>query len=280
MTPHLSVVVPLYNEEGNVAELWKRISTALSSYSYEVIAVDDGSRDDTFDMLSTLAKAHPNLRVIRFSTNAGQTAALAAGITEAKGEVIVTIDGDLENDPHDIPALLAKLDEGFDVVSGWRQGRWQKAPLTRRLPSYVANALISVVTGVKLHDFGCTLKAYRKEAITGVDLYGQMHRFIPVYVAARGGRVAELPVHFSPRVSGKSKYGISRVFKVLIDLLVVVFFTKFLARPMHFFGGMGIAACFFGLAVAVAALALRIFYGVHLVDTPPPPLSPLSLPFW
>jgi glycosyltransferase involved in cell wall biosynthesis len=270
MTPRLSVVVPLYNEEGNVAELMRRIFEAVSSFSYEVIAVDDGSRDGTFAELAKVAKHNTQLRVVRFAVNAGQTAALAAGIEQAKGEVIVTIDGDLENDPHDIPMLVSKLEEGYDVVSGWRQNRWKDARLTRRLPSHVANSLISAVTKVKLHDYGCQLKAYRRESIVHIDLYGHMHRFIPAYVAAQGGRITEVPVNFSPRVSGKSKYGMSRIFKVLMDLLVVVFFTKFLARPMHFFGGLGILSCFLGFLVACIAIALRLLNIVHFVGTPLP----------
>ncbi len=270
MAPKLSIVIPLYEEEGNVPELMKRIEEALASYSYEVIAVDDGSRDKTFAKLKEIAKHDTKLHVIRFAMNAGQTAALAAGIEQAKGEIIVTMDGDLENDPKDIPALLAKLDEGYDIVSGWRQGRWADAALTRKLPSRLANSLIAAVTKVPLHDFGCTLKAYRREAITGIDLYGHMHRFIPAYIAAQGGKVAEMPVSFTPRTYGTSKYGISRTFKVLMDLLVVVFFTKFLARPMHFFGGLGIMSCFLGSLAAFIALLLKLFNIKHLVETPLP----------
>lgn len=270
MNPRLSVVIPLYNEEGNIQELWKRILEALAPFAYEVIAVDDGSRDETFAKLKEIAVTEPRLHIIRFKINAGQTAALAAGIDHAKGDIIVTMDGDLENDPADIQKLLTKLEEGYDVVSGWRQDRWRDAKLTRRLPSHLANALIAKVTKVRLHDFGCTLKVYRKDALEGVDLYGHMHRFIPVYAAAQGGKIAELPVRFTPRKFGKSNYGMSRIFKVLIDLLVVVFLTKFLARPMHFFGGIGIASCLLGVATALCAALLRIFTPLHFVDTPLP----------
>ncbi len=270
INPLLSVVIPFYQEAGNVTELWERLMPVLKPYAFEVVAVDDGSRDSTFEELSVIAKTAPQLKVIRFAVNAGQTAALAAGIAAARGATIITMDGDLENDPADIPRLLAKLDEGYDVVAGWRQNRWAAAKLTRKLPSYLANALIARVTKVPLHDFGCTLRAYNSAILDGLDLYGNMHRFIPAYAAARGGRIAELPVSFAPRTRGVSKYGMGRIFKVLMDLVVLVFLTKYLARPMHFFGGLGIVSCFLGVAAAAAALALK-FTGVrHLVETPLP----------
>jgi glycosyltransferase involved in cell wall biosynthesis len=269
----LSVVLPLYEEEESVPELAERLASALAPYTYEVIAVDDGSRDGTYAALAKVAHSDERWHVLRFAANAGQTAAIAAGIERAKGDVLVTMDADLENDPADISRLVEKLGEGYDVVSGWRQGRWTAAPLTRRLPSWAANTLITRVTKVSLHDFGCTLKAYRREALMGVDLYGDMHRFIAAYVAARGGRVTELPVAFAPRKYGKSKYGMGRVFKVLMDLVLLVFLTRFLAKPLRFFGNLGLMSWGAAIVALLAALALRVADIAHFVRTPLPLLA-------
>lgn len=276
----LSVVLPVYNEEKNLPLLFKRLVDVLDSLdkTYEIIAVDDGSKDASFAVLTTLVAEYPHVVAIRFKTNFGQTAALAAGIECARGDVIVTIDSDLENDPQDIPRLLAKMEEGFDVVSGWRKSRWHGAFLTRRLPSVMANKLISTLTGVHLHDYGCTLKAYRAELIKSVNLYGEMHRFIPAYVAWNGGLVAEIPVGHTPRIHGKSNYGFGRIFRVLLDLIVVVFMYRYMTRPMHFFGGWGIASLFIGMVAGSAAALLRLLnISKRIVDTPLPILAALLI---
>lgn len=277
--PYLSVVVPVYNEEKNIPELLERLVGALRSTgkSFEMIAVDDGSRDGSYAALSKVAADEPHLRVVRFKRNFGQTAALSAGIERAQGDVIVTIDSDLENDPGDIARLLEKLDEGYDVVSGWRQGRWSGAYLTRKLPSMTANEIISRVTGVYLHDYGCTLKAYRADVIKGVNLYGEMHRFVPAYAAWQGGTVAEIPVSHAPRKHGKSNYGMGRIFRVLLDLVVVVFMHRYMNRPMHFFGTWGLASLGLGFLVGCLAIALRLTIGLHIIQTPLPILTALFI---
>ena len=229
----ISIIFPFYRGIKTVPILLEKIYAVVKKnhYNYEIIAVNDGSKDDSaFDVIRGWTNKDKNLKVIRFKVNAGQTAAISAGIEYATGDILIPMDSDLENDPEDIPLLLEKIQEGYDVVSGWRQGRWADARITRRLPSRIANGLIAKVSGVPLHDFGCTLKAYRKDAIVGIDLLGDMHRFIVAYVAARGGRVAEMPVLFSPRRFGKSKYGIGRTFKVLMDLVVFIFLTKSILR--------------------------------------------------
>ncbi len=277
--PDISVVVPVYNEEKNIPELFARLTRVLESLNrpYEIIAVDDGSRDRSYEVLVERAKHNQNIQVIRFKRNFGQTAALAAGIDRAKGDIIVTIDSDLENDPADISRLLAKMDEGYEVVSGWRKGRWQGAWLTRKLPSLIANWIISAITGVHLHDYGCTLKAYRADVIKGVNLYGEMHRFIPAYAVWQGGRVAEIPVSHTPRVHGKSNYGFGRVFRVLLDLVVVVFMHRYMNRPMHFFGMWGLVSCSLGVLAALLALYVKFFVGFDLIQTPLPVLSALLI---
>ena len=275
----ISVVVPVYNEERNIAPLFARLKDALDSLNvaYEIIAIDDGSRDGSYSQLIAHAKEDSHIRVIRFSRNFGQTAALSAGIEHAQGSIIITIDSDLENDPRDIHLLLSKLDEGYDVVSGWRKNRWSGSTLTRKLPSVMANRLISSLTKVHLHDYGCTLKAYRIDVIKGVRLYGEMHRFVPAYAHWQGGRVAEVPVLYSPRLHGASNYGFSRTFRVLLDLVVIVFIHKYMNRPMHFFGSWGLLSIALGLFFGTTAVALRLFGIVHLVETPLPILSALFI---
>jgi len=275
----LSVVVPVFNEERNIPELISRLLTVLNVVGrpFEIIAVDDGSRDASFDALFACASRYSHVHALRFKRNFGQTAALAAGIERAHGDTIITIDSDLENDPADIPRILEKMDEGYDVVSGWRQGRWSEQRLTRKLPSLMANKLISALTGVYLHDYGCTLKAYRADIIKDVKLYGEMHRFIPAYAAWQGGRVAEVPVNHTPRKYGKSNYGISRVFRVLLDLVVVVFMYRYMNRPMHFFGMWGLASLIIGFFAGLAAVLLRVFGILHFVQTPLPVFSALFI---
>ncbi|MDQ5955136.1 MAG: hypothetical protein QG621_139 [Patescibacteria group bacterium] len=263
MAEKVSIVIPIYNEALNLPGLFERLSEALAKFtqSYEVIMVDDGSKDGSYQKILELSKGRP-VTAIRLKRNFGQTAALAAGIEQATGSIIVTLDSDLENDPRDIPLLLARCSEGFDVVSGWRRDRWQGAYFTRKLPSVTANWLISTLSGTKLHDYGCTLKAYRAEYLKGVQLYGQMHRFIPAYVAWQGGTVTEVPVSYQPRVHGKSNYGTGRIVRVLLDLVFVVFMYKYLNRPMHFFGGWGVVSILAGVVCGSAVIALRLL-GMH-----------------
>jgi glycosyltransferase involved in cell wall biosynthesis len=239
--------------------------------------VDDGSRDGSFERIKELAKGGRPVTAIRLRRNYGQTAALAAGIEHAKGDVIVTLDADLENDPNDIPLLLAKMDEGFDIVSGWRRTRWQGAYLSRKLPSLVANWLISTLSGVALHDHGCTLKAYRAELVKGINLYGDMHRFIAAYAVWQGGRIAEVEVSYTPRKFGKSNYGMWRIVRVLLDLVVMVFMYKYLSRPMHFFGGWGLVSFVLGIFFGAVSVVLKIFDIRDFVATPLPLWSALGI---
>ncbi|CCG09783.1 glycosyltransferase family 2 protein [Pararhodospirillum photometricum] len=265
----LSIVIPLYNEEDNVDPLCSALFDALTCLTrpYEVIMVDDGSSDATAQRLAAATECYRALTVVTFRRNVGQTAAMMAGIDHAQGDIIIPMDGDLQNDPRDIPLLLAKLDEGFDVVSGWRKERQDDA-LTRTFPSKIANWLISTVSGVPLSDYGCTLKAYRREVLSGYRLYGEMHRFVPIYARWQGARITEVPVRHHPRVAGKSKYGLNRIIKVLLDLMVVKFLTQFETKPIYVFGGLG----FFLFVVAFFSLAggiwLRLFEDIHLNQTP------------
>ncbi len=230
---YLSVIIPVYNEEENIPLLHERIHRVLSQqdFSYEIIFVDDGSSDGTFPQLSKLVEHDLHIHVIRLRRNFGQTAAIAAGVAQSTGEVLVFMDGDLQNDPIDIPRLLTKLDEGYDVVSGWRKNR-QDASISRKLPSMIANKLISKVTGVYLHDYGCTLKAYRRSVFQHVRLYGEMHRFMPAYTAVAGAAIAELEVSHHARQFGKSKYGISRTFRVILDLMTLKFLGSYGTKPL------------------------------------------------
>ncbi|MHC4842857.1 MAG: glycosyltransferase family 2 protein [Planctomycetota bacterium] len=235
----VSVVAPVFNEQDNVVALYDQITQTLDGkHSYEIIFVDDGSDDDGFSRMKELHKSDNRLKVIRFRRNFGQTAALSAGFQHARGKIIIAIDADLQNDPADIPAMIKKLEDGYDVVSGWRKKRHDKA-LTRRLPSKIANWLISRITGVKLHDFGCTLKAYRRELITETKLYGEMHRFIPALASWRGARICEMVVNHRPRTAGAAKYGLGRTLKVLLDLITVKFLGSFSTKPIYIFGGLG-----------------------------------------
>ncbi len=236
----LSVVVPIYNEEGNIDKLHSELSQALvaTGRDYEVIAINDGSQDGSYGLLNAVQARDPRWHIIHFRRNFGQTAAMAAGFDAARGEIVVTIDADLQNDPRDIPRLLDKFAEGYDIVSGWRQNR--KEPLLlRRIPSALANRLISRSTGIKLHDYGCTLKAYHFDVVKGIQLYGELHRFIPALARQMGVRVAEVPVKDRARQWGSSKYGFSRTFKVVLDLIVVVFILSYFNRPLYVFGAAG-----------------------------------------
>ncbi len=269
VAPYLSVVVPIYNEEESIPMLYARLSEALEQLGqrYEIIAVDDGSRDRSFALLRDLAQRDPRLRVVRFRRNFGQTAAFAAGFDRAQGSVVITIDADLQNDPADIPQLLAKLDEGYDVVSGWRERR-QDPFWNRRLPSLLANRLISWATGVHLHDYGCSLKAYRAEVVKGIQLYGELHRFIPAIASWQGVAVAELPVRHAPRRFGTSKYGIGRTIRVVLDLMTVRFLLSYSTRPMQIFGLFGLASMLLGGAISLYLALLKLFTNAALADRP------------
>ncbi len=269
MTPYLSIVIPVYNERENVPLLVKNLLSALDRIEKpsEIIFVDDGSMDGTGEVLREMSSQHPRVTAILLRRNFGQTAALSAGIDHARGEVIVVMDGDLQNDPQDIPLLLEKLSEGYDVVSGWRRER-QDAFFTRILPSKIANALISRVTGVSLHDYGCSLKAYRADVIKETRLYGDLHRFIPTLASITGARIAEVPVTHHPRHSGKSKYTLNRVFRVLMDLIIVSFLKSFAQRPFHIFGWTGILLLVVGGIIDGYLAFLKIFTGASLANRP------------
>ncbi len=273
----LSVIVPLYNEEDNVNPLIEHTVAALESldHEFELILVDDGSTDDTNALVMRASCNDDRIKVIRFRRNHGQTAAMMAGIDHSSGEILIPMDGDLQNDPADIPALLAKLDEGYDVVSGWRADRKDKK-ITRTMVSRTANWLISRISGVRLHDYGCTLKAYRRDVIEDVRLYGEMHRFIPIYTTWFGGRVTEIPVKHHARKFGRSKYGLERVFKVILDLLMVQFLTRYETKPLYVFGMFGLLSVLFSFLVGMLALYLKFFEGTSLVSTPLPLLTVLS----
>lgn len=277
----ISIVMPVYNEKENLHPLFGELFTVLEGlgpgFDYEILAVNDASRDESLSVLKEAVKINKRVKVIDFIANCGQTAALSAGFEYASGDIIIPIDSDRENDPRDIVRLLDKMQEGYDVVSGWRKDRWREKRLSRKLPSILANFLISKITGLNLHDYGCTLKAYKKEVIAGVRLYGEMHRFIPAYALWRGARVAEITVNYRQRTKGKSKYGIGRTFSVLLDLVVIKFLDKYLNKPMHFFGGIGFIAFFFGLITGFAALVLKILGIRSLVETPLPILAALFI---
>ncbi len=261
--PDLSVVIPVFNEEENVAHLCEAVHSAVSvlGRSYEVVLVDDGSRDATWERLVAAARQYPHFRLIRFRRNFGQTAAMAAGFHASRGEVVITLDADLQNDPNDIPLLLAESDKGIDVVSGWRRDR--KDPfLNRRLPSMLANALISKITGVALHDYGCTLKAYRREVVERLHLYGEMHRFIPALASWVGGSLSEVPVNHRARQFGKSKYGISRTFRVILDLMTVKFLLRYSTHPIQMFGKIGFIFGLPGLLMLGLMVIGNIAYGI------------------
>jgi dolichol-phosphate mannosyltransferase len=270
----LSVIVPVFNEEESIVPLVNALMSVLrrTGRRFEIIFVDDGSTDRSAERLSTAVATHPEIKVIQFRANAGQTAALMAGMDHASGDTIVTIDADLQNDPEDIPILLSKLDEGADVVSGWRKDR-QDAPLRRNLVSRIANSLISFISGVRLHDYGCTLKAYRREVLGGMRLYGEMHRFVPVYASWMGAKVVELPVRHHGRRFGKSKYGLNRTLKVVLDLMVVKFFSRYLVKPIYVFGGFGAWSIFSAVVVIGYALYLKFSEARSLIQTPLPVLA-------
>lgn len=276
--PELSLFLPVLNEEENLRPMHAKISAALDALgrTAEVIYVDDGSTDKSLAALKEIAGKDKRVRVVALRRNYGQTAAMAAGIDAAKGEILIPMDADLQNDPADIGRLLEKLDEGFDVVSGWRKDRQDKL-ITRKLPSWIANKIISKIGGVSLHDYGCSLKAYKRDVLQDVRLYGEMHRFIPIYASWAGARVTEIPVDHHARTMGKSKYGLSRTIKVIFDLITIKFLATYQTKPLYVFGSFGMLAFFVSLIAGIWALALKFGYGVSFILTPLPLITVVLL---
>ena len=265
----ISIVIPAYNEEENIPVLYERLKKVLDSLGkdYEIIFVDDGSEDRTPEVLREIAERDKKVKVIRFRRNYGQTAAMYAGFEHAKGDVIITMDADLQNDPEDIPKLLEKMEEGYDIVSGWRKDR--KDPfLSRKLPSKIANWIISKVTGVELHDYGCTLKAYRAEIAKRYRLYGDMHRFLPALAKRFGARITEIPVRHHPRLYGRSKYGIGRTVRVILDIFLVKFLNEYITKPLYVFGGAGFFLFLAGFLIELYLTFLKLFTGADIGDRP------------
>lgn len=264
----LSVVVPIYNERESIGKLYEKLEKILPGLNlkYEVLLIDDGSMDDTYSQLLKIHRKNKLFKIIRFRKNFGQTAAMNAGFDYANGKVIITLDADLQNDPRDIPVLLRKLNEGYDIVSGWRKNRKDKA--IRRFPSTVANKIISKLTGVHLHDYGCTLKAYRKEVIDNINLYGEMHRYIPAIASWMGVRVAEVPVIHHGRKYGKSKYGISRTIKVILDIITLKFLLSYSQSPIQVFGLLGLFSAAAGFFITAYLIVMRIFFNQSLSNRP------------
>src|SRR3982074_736885 len=261
----LSIVIPIHNEEPSILPLYDRLTSVLETIQkpYEIIFIDDASTDRSFDLLANLVETDVRLKVIRLRRNFGQTAALSAGFDEAQGSVIVSLDGDLQHDPDDIPALLAKIDEGYDIASGWRKDRLDNA-ITRKIPSRIANWLMAKASGVNLRDFGTTFKAYRAEVLKDVNLYGELHRFIPALASFYGARVVEVPIRNSPRASGTSHYGLGRTLHVLFDILTIRFLLRYFTRPMHFFGAFGLIGTTLGGGI-MSYLAVEKLMGYEIV---------------
>src|SRR5262245_7534060 len=274
----ISIVTPIFNERENIPVLLQRLMAVLPGlgHPFELVAVNDGSQDGSIEVLREQAKLHSWLKVVSFRRNCGQTAAIQAGIDYASGDVIVTIDADLQNDPEDIPRLLDKLNEGYDVVSGWRKDR-QDSAISRNLVSLIANRMISRTSGVPLHDYGCTLKAYRSDVVKQVRLYGEIHRFIPIYATWLGARVTELPVTHHPRKFGKSNYGMERIVKVILDLLVVKFLDRYYIKPIYVFGGVGVMCILASFIIIAIMLWLKYLENVSMILTPLPMLAGTTL---
>lgn len=269
MKPYISIVIPVFNEKMNIRPLADEIIAVLKKIGQpgEVIWVDDGSTDGSFGEIAAAAGGNPAMKVIRFGRNFGQTAALSAGIDASSGEYIITMDADLQNDPAEIPAMLEKMKQGFDIVSGWRKNR--KDPwLNRRLPSQAANFIISRVTGIALHDYGCTLKVYRAEFLKNMRIYGEMHRFLPAFAGSMGARIAEVVVNHRPRIHGRTKYGLMRTFKVILDLATVKFMEHYLSKPIYVFGGWGITFGFTSAVFALYTLYNKVYHGIYVKDQP------------
>lgn len=273
----ISIVIPIFNEQDNILPLFDKLTDELPNLKrdFEVILVNDGSTDGSSDLLSLVSTRDSRFKIVNLRRNFGQTAAMMAGIDFAQGNIIVPMDGDLQNDPRDVRRLIDKLDEGYEVVSGWRKDR-QDSSLKRNLPSRVANKLISWISGVHLHDYGCSLKAYHRDVIKGVKLYGEMHRFIPIYASWRGARVAEIPVIHHPRIHGVSKYGLERVVKVVLDLLVVKFLAKYSTKPIYVFGGFGVTNFVISFLAGLYAVYLKVFDSTSFILTPLPLLCVMT----
>jgi glycosyltransferase involved in cell wall biosynthesis len=273
----LSIVIPIYNEQDNLSLLYESLMVALKpvNQSFEIVLVNDGSVDQSERVLTELASKDQRVKVINFRRNFGQTAAMMAGIDYAAGDIIIPMDGDMQNDPADIPKLLAKLDEGYDVVSGWRRDR-KDHKLKRTFPSRLANFLISRISGVRLHDYGCSLKAYRKQVIKGIKLYGEMHRFVPIYATWQGAKVTEILVNHRERMHGSSKYGLERVLKVVLDLVVVKFLAKYSNTPIYVFGGFGFVCIGISIMAGLLAVYLKLFHHTSFILTPLPLLVVMS----
>jgi glycosyltransferase involved in cell wall biosynthesis len=265
----LSLVVPIYNEYESIPKLLGRIEESMQSLDiiYEIVCVDDGSTDGSGELLKEMSRTHDALSILLLRRNYGQTAAMAAGFDYARGSIIITLDGDLQNDPSDIPMLINKLNEGYDLVSGWRKNR-QDHQITRLLPSKIANWLIGKVTGVSLHDYGCSLKAYRAELVRDMNLYGELHRFLPALAFIEGARITEVPVNHFARQYGKSKYGLGRTFRVVMDLVTVYFMKRFLTKPMYVFGLLGVLSTIAGLALGVYLTFLKLVLHQSIGDRP------------
>src|SRR6476620_1729944 len=276
--PELSLFLPVLDEEENLRPMHAKIQSALDTLgkSAEVIYVDDGSTDNSLEVLKEIAASDDRVRVISLRRNYGQTAAMSAGIDAAKGDILIPMDADLQNDPADIARLLDKLNEGYDVVSGWRKNRQDKL-VSRKIPSQIANRIISWIGGVHLHDYGCSLKAYRREVIQDVRLYGEMHRFIPIYASCAGARVTEIPVDHHARTMGKSKYGISRTVKVIFDLITIKFMAEYHTKPLYVFGAFGMIAFFISMLAGIWAVVLKVFSGTSFILTPLPIIAVVML---
>ncbi|HEY3026343.1 MAG TPA: glycosyltransferase family 2 protein [Pyrinomonadaceae bacterium] len=276
--PEVSVFLPVFNEEPNLRPLHAKLMAALASLhrTTEIIYVDDGSTDGSLEVLREIAHADPRVHVVALRRNYGQTAAMAAGIDAARGQVLIPMDADLQNDPADIVRLLEKIDEGYDVVSGWRKNRQDKL-VTRKIPSMLANRLISWIGGVPLHDYGCSLKAYRRESLQDVQLYGEMHRFIPIYASWSGARVTEIPVEHHARTMGKSKYGLSRTMKVIFDLMTIKFMASYQTKPIYIFGSFGMVAIALSVIAGLWATILKFWKGTSFILTPLPVITVVML---
>lgn len=273
----VSIVIPLFNEAGNIGHLLNRINLALSSitYDHEILVINDGSTDGSEEILAKLKSRYQELKIINFKRNFGQTAAIMAGFDYAKGDIIITMDADLQNDPEDIINLIKKIEEGYDVVSGWRVDR-KDHKFKRNFLSKIANKIISFITGLNLHDYGCTLKAYRKSYVKSIKLYGEMHRFIVFYTHLAGAKITEIAVKHHARVSGSSKYGMERIFKVIVDLMVVKYLDRYLKKPIYLFGGIGFILFFCSFSSIVLAIFLKFFRHVYLIQTPLPLFSAMT----
>ena len=265
----ISIVIPVYNEEENIPHLAESLQSVLEKLGkkYEVLLIDDGSKDKSYEKLADIHEKNKNFKIIRFRRNYGQTQAMRAGFDNAAGDIIITLDADMQNDPSDIPAILKKMEQGYDIVSGWRKNR-QDRLFSRRMPSVIANRLISRLFNVHIHDYGCTLKAYKKDILDNIELYGEMHRYIPAVASWMGVEIAEIPVNHHPRKFGKAKYGISRTVRVILDIITIKFLLTYSKKPMQIFGLIGVAASLIGLGLTIWLIVERLFFDIPLANRP------------